>query len=417
MNNHCTSTDRAVRGRLASAAALVFVAFSAAARASSDIHVADSVELQAAMVPANEGKRIVLARTEYVVSATLVVPKGASLVGGGRMQYDADRLPAGIEDRLPRLRSAEALSGDILVLADGVRVSGLVVEEGRSADTANGNLVVVQSNPEATAVSATIDEVDLLVPHPRGVGPTGPTRRGLVVWTRNLNGGLPPAPESDALVTVRMTNSIVRSPNGGTGIFVNNFAPRAAISLTVSRNVIGGGLDASGGTSRGDLVERSSVEIFSFDNHYRNDSTRFPIGVSLSGCAIAPVPVFASLPSVNNSLRMHSVHDAIEGFGYGIYASGGLHFVPIGAAPSHCRMELTLQDTYIRATDQGLLIFGAVAESDGFPGDHNELRLLMRGVHVEAPNPSVFADYEPAYPAYEDLGNRLEVIGLPALQK
>lgn len=416
MNNDHPSTHRALRGRFVSSAALIFLAFSAAARPAGDIYVVDSAGLQAAMVPANEGKRIVLAEAEYLVSTTLVVPKGVSLLGGGRMRYDDDHLPFAIEGQLPRLRSAETLSGDILVLADGVRVSGLVIEEGRSAEAANGNLVVVQPNPEATPISAVIDEVDLLVPYPRGVGPNGPTRRGLVVWTRNLNGVLPPAPESDVSVTVKMTNSIVRSPNAGTGIFVNNFAPRAAISLTLSNNVIGGGLDASGGTSRGDVVEGSSVAIFSFGNLYRNDSERDAIGMSISGCAIAPVPAFAALPSVKDSLRMHSVRDVIDGFSYGVYASGALHFLPIGAAPSGCQLDLKLQGTYIRALDQGLLVYGAGGE--GYPGDHNETRLLVRGVRVDAPNASVFGDYElPADPALDALGNRLEVIGnVPAVR-
>ena len=400
---------------LAWATAFSALAIATIAHAANDVYVTDSAGLQAAMVPANEGKRIFLAKAEYIVSATLVIPKGASLVGGGQMLYDDDRLPLGIVEKLPRLRSAATLVGDIILLSDGVRVSGLVVEEARSAEATSGNLVVAQSNPERTPVSAEIDELELLAPHAPGIGADGPTRRGLLLWTRNLNRELPPEPESDTSVTAQMTNSIVRAPKGNSGIYVNNFAPHAGLSLTLVNNVIGGGLTANGGTSRGDVVQSSKAEIFSLGNLYRDDSTLDTTGIWIVGCSIAPGAASAlPLPSVNDSLRMHSVRDRIDGFNAGIFAAGGRTDLPTGAAPSGCTADVTLQGTSIRARDRGLRMVGAYAPNNApnnpFAGDHNELRVLMRGVEVNARRLNVFANQGPDS-INGGIGNRLEIIG------
>ena len=113
-----------------------------------------------------------------------------------------------------------------------------------------------------------------------------------------------------------MDHSIVRSPAGGIGgLFAINFASQSEVDLELRSNVIGGGLNATGGVGRPNAVTGSTVSIQSRRNLYRadNDAPQ-PNGWSLIGGTTAPIPGLASKASTFNALSMHSNDDTIEGF-------------------------------------------------------------------------------------------------------
>ena len=166
------------------------------------------------------------------------------------------------------------------------------------------------------------------------------------------------------------------------------------------------------------------MEIFSRGNLFRDDSTFGGVGMLIGGCQTAPVLAFALLPSRMSSLRLHSEDDRIEAFTEGIFAIGGLRTFASGSAPSGCSLDLTLQNTYIQARQRGLIMYGALPSEHAMPGDHNEIRVLMRGVEVNAPNLNLIGDQGfciqggticysslPNYPQYAGPGNRIEIIG------
>ena len=74
---------------------LALVGVAAPMRANT-IVVTTTAELQAALTPANAGKRILVRSGEYEVGHALTVPDDATLVGEGEMTFDDAGLPAGI---------------------------------------------------------------------------------------------------------------------------------------------------------------------------------------------------------------------------------------------------------------------------------------------------------------------------------
>ena len=258
------------------AMALVAVALPSRLGASSgghhppDIVVTTTAELEASLSPANEGARILVRAGEYDVSHALTVPDGATLVGEGVMSFDEAGLPIGFEPtRRTLIRSTPALVGDILTLGDGSVLRALSVEDvaGRL-----GNLVAVLSRAAGDFISARIEDCEVVNPNGLGMTQQGPTGHGLVVLTRNPNLGLDPPPHEDAVLRVELKRSILRSPGTGSGVFAINFASHGEIDLDLASNVIGGGLDSTGGVSRPDAVAGASVNIQSSRNLYRSDS-------------------------------------------------------------------------------------------------------------------------------------------------
>jgi len=315
-----------------------------------------------------------------------------------------------------RLTSVATLQGDMLTLGNGASIRGLSVED---LPTRLGNNIVIGSRAPGDRVSADVHECEMIVTGPSGAGFDGPVRRGLLVWTRNLLSGGNPPPEVDSTISVRLTSSIIRSPGRGSGVFAINFASGGKVSVHMSGNVIGGGLDAHGGVSREDSVQGSSTEIFSHRNLYRSDAAGTALGMQITGASGNPSG--AAVPaSISNSLSLHSIDDRIEGFVTGILAVGGRRYAAAAGPVNGNTLDLKLEGTQITATNWALRLFGAKTEAGSASvaaGDDNILNALLRGVTTTSPLPNQFADTGapgtagPGDPALAGIGNSLEFIG------
>jgi photosystem II stability/assembly factor-like uncharacterized protein len=370
------------------------------------ITVATSAELEAALAPANAGRRILVRAGEYEIRKPLTVPDRATLVGEGVMEFDESGLPTGIAlSGRTSLRSTPDLVGDILTLGDGAALRDLRIEDfaGRS-----GNPIVVSSRSERDSVFAEIEACEIINPNLSGITPQGPTGRGLVVITRNPNLGQDPPAHEGATVRVRMRRSVVRSPGGGIGVFAINFASHAAIRLFLERNVVGGGLNASGGVSRPDAVTGASTVIESERNLYRSDSAiPTETGWNLIGGTTAPIPGLASQASTFNSLGIHSRDDRVDAFVTGIFAVGGLRTSELPEPSSSNSVDMDLRGTGIRTPDvtgaADLTLFGAMTFVNGVPaGDGNTLRLQIRDARGSGLRRNQYADSWS--PSMENLG-------------
>jgi hypothetical protein len=380
------------------------------------IVVTTTAELEAALTPANAGARILVRAGEYDLGQALTVPDGAALVGEGEMDFDESGLPTGFAPAgRTVLRSTLALAGDVVTLGDGAILQSLVIED--APGRATGNPVVVSSRAPGDFVSAEVVECEIINPNPSVIVPQGPIGRGLVAITRNPNLAADPPPHDGAVVWVRLSRSIVRSPGAGYGIFAINFASHAEIRLVLHRNVIGGGLNASGGVSRPDAVTGSSVDIQSGRNLYRSDSAVPTLnGWSLVGGSTVPIPGLASAASTFNSLQVHSNDDDIFGFTHGISAVGGLRTVPVSGPSSSNGIDMNLHGTRIQ-TEAGplaadLLLMGAQSTVAGVsPGDDNTLQVLLRQGSGSGPRADKYADSTVPSGTDPGVGNALAVVG------
>jgi len=379
------------------------------------IVVSSASELQAALLPANAGRTIVVRAGDYEVSQPLVVPEGATLTGEGVMNLGEAGLPVGFRDGTrTMLRAAATLVGDILTLGHGTRLSRLAIEDqpGRS-----GNLLVVSSRRAGDVVSASIEECELVNHNAPGSGFNGPTGRGLLVITRNPRQLSLPAPHEGSSIAVLMRFSIARSPAGGTGVFAINFAPHAQVSVDLERNVIGGGLDAHGGVSRPVSVVGSATRIGSRGNLYRTDSGNADVGWFLGGGSGPPIPLAVGSAS-SNLLAIDSTEDRIEGFHYGINAAAATRWFrpPIAGTSDENRATLSLRGTRIASSIADLVLFGAIAPSQTVtPGDGNVLHVELRGVAGSGASGNMYAHVVgPAgvlSPPLSGYGNRVEIEG------
>lgn len=388
------------------------------AHASPPIVVSNASELQAALVPTNAGRTIVVRAGDYEVSEPLVVPDGATLSGEGVMNLGEDGLPLGFRDGTrTTLRGTAALVGDIVTLGHATSLSRLAIEDrpGRSG----GNLVVVSSRRADDVVSAFVDECELINPNAPGVGLNGPSGRGLVVITRNPRQLTPPAPHQGSSIAVRMRFSIARSTADGSGVFAINFAPHSQVIVDLERNVIGGGLDANGGVSRPVSVVGSATRIGSRGNLYRADSGDAEIGWMLSGGGGPPAPLTVGTTS-GNLLTIDSTEDRIVGFRYGVYASGGTRRFapPIAGSTDDNRATLSLRGTRVTSSLADLVLFGAIAPSQAVtPGDGNVLHVELRGVAGSGASGNMYAHVTGPTgvlgPPLSGYGNRVEIEGSP----
>lgn len=392
------------------------------------IVVTNVAELLAALSVENAGARILVRAGTYAVNAPLTVPDGVTLEGEGVMQFDGDGLPAGFGAgaRTTLTMSANA-PGNMLTLGDGVTIRGLEIADliGRS-----GNVVAVVSSQPGDRVSATIAESEIVNPNPLGAGPDGPTGYGLLILTRNLNLGADPAPHDGAALTARMIRSAIRSPAGGGGVFAFNFASLGSVSVTLTGNIVGGGITANGGVSRPDAVHDSKVRMDSQRNLYRDESQdpcatpRF--GWNLTGGSGPPAPLPVS-ETARNSLHLHSVDDRIEGFTTGVVATGSRRFFasPIAGPSTDNSVNLELLGSRISTPSCGgapfvrdLDLEGAFAADDAlFPGNGNNLRALVRGVTGSGPRFNLYANSQgPSGPLPPQVqgDNHLQVVGSPA---
>lgn len=394
------------------------------------IVVASTAELIAALAPENAGRHILLRAGSYNLDRTLAIPDGVTLEGAGVMQSNHDGQPSGFRAATRTTLTMTAnVPGDILTLGNGAAVRGLALEDlaGRA-----GNAIGVVSREAGDRVSATIDDVEITNPNAHSVGPQGPTGCGLAVLTLNPNLGADPAPHAAASVSATMTHTLIHSTamGAGCGLFAFNFAPSAAVSVTLANNVIGGGIIASGGVSRPDAVHDSRTVIQSRRNLYRDD-TADPcvaqrLGWNLQGGAGMPVPL-PNPGALHNTLRMLSLDDRLEGFTTGVFAAGGRRFfaAPTAAPVSDNSVTLEMLGTTISTPKcdasvvvSDLQLMGAlVANPSLTPGDGNTVRALILGVTGSGARANVFADVAgpsgPLTPALQGSGNRLVIVGSP----
>jgi hypothetical protein len=230
--------------------------------------------------------------------------------------------------------------------------------------------------------------------------------------TINPNLGFDPPPHESAVLRMAMSRSIVRSPGGGIGVFAINFASHAEIQLDLEGNVIGGGLNASGGVGRPDAVTGASVTIQSRRNLYRSDSP-VPTAIwwTLFGGADAPSPLFVSQASTFNSLQIHSMDDTLAGFATGISAAGAWRSGALSGSISSNRVELNLHGTLLQTTTTDLRLFGASSFVNVSTGDENTAHVIISQATGSGPRANQYADSRT--PSMENLGtgNRLEIIG------
>jgi hypothetical protein len=273
---------------------------------------------------------------------------------------------------------------------------------------------MVASRTAADRVTARIRECVIVNPNPSGAAPAGPAGRALLAYTRNLNFAADPGPDEDAVVVVHMSRSLVRSR--GSGVFAINFAARSSVRIILSDNVIGGGLDVTGGTSRPYAVTGASVVVESRGNLYRSDS-EWPTGApgwSLIGGSGAPIPGLAVEATTANALRVLSIDDRVESFSTAVLAAGSTRFTPLSGPISSNRVELALHRTRLHSAAQGkdLVLVGARALLDGsWPDDDNRLHVLARGVIGSGTRGNVYLHTWTPGPGAFGTGNRLEFVG------
>ena len=393
------------------------------------IVVSNSSELVAALAPESAGRRILVRAGAYAVGEPLTVPDGATLEGEGVMLFDAAGLPVGFAGGTRTTLSMTANTpGAMLTLGDGATLRGLEIADlpGR----VGANVVAVVSRDAGDRLSATIVECEIVNPNPEGVTPEGPIGNGLLVLTRNLNLGAPPLPHEGAVITARMVRSLIRSPADGVGLFAFNFAPHGRVSVSLTDDVVGGGIIANGGVSRPDAVHDSEVRIESHRNLYRDDSAD-PCGSprrgwNLTGGSGPPAPLLVP-ETARNTLRVHSLDDRIEGFTRAILATGSRRFFasPVAGPSTDNSLDLELLGSNISTPSCGGAQFvadfdlaGAFAADDAlFPGDGNTLRAVVRGVTGSGPRFNRYADAAgpsgPLPPGIQGSDNRLQIAGNP----
>ncbi len=242
--------------------------------ASRSIVVTTAAELVAALSTGPD-VTIFVQHGTYLLDHAIQVPDDTALIGEGTMLYDVEGLPTGFAPGGRTVIAAlPGVTGDFVTLGDGASLQGLVIQDVVRPALTGGSVVVVSSRNPSDSVSAQVAECEIINPNPvTGTGLTGPVGRGLLAITRNrpVAGGA--APHEQSLVSVHLTQSIIRSPGGGDGIFAINFASGSHIELHLRRNVIGK-LGANGGVSRPDSTVGATTLIQSTGNLYRADNHR-----------------------------------------------------------------------------------------------------------------------------------------------
>jgi hypothetical protein len=385
----------------------------AASGSARSLTVSSTDELLAALSSINGGSNtIVLAPGEYELSNTLNVPDGTALVGSGRMIFDeTSNLPAGFDPSTRTvLRAATTLVGDVVVLGDRTRLQGLTVED--AAGRTGGSVVIVHSRRAGDHVDADLENCEIINPNPPSGSLQSVGGRALVLLTRNRETVISPyAPETGASVTVNMSQSIIRSPLIA-GIFVNNFSPEARTALVLTRNVIGGGMQLTGGTSRPDAVSGSSSSVDSRGNLYHADPGSSPInGLQLYGAAGLPAPGAVEAVT-NNSIRFSSMNDRIEGFVNAIVARGASRPLASTAPISFNSAVVELHKTSLSSSRADLNLAGAASLAAGsWPDAGNILRFLAEGTTGSGQRSNFYGPVAgPPSTTFGD-GNRVEIIG------
>lgn len=389
-----------------------FSPVNAAAASQNSIFVTNTAQLLAALSSPNTSIDVVMAPGEYELSSTLVVPDGTTLVGGGTMQFDPSGLPSGfVPSTRTVLKAASTLTGDMVLLGDRSALSRIVIED---AQRSGGSVVVASSRGAGDVVRTALDECEIISPNPDGIAPQGPSGTALLLINRNQNFGAAPAPDVGAEIALRMSRSIVRAPAGGVGIFAINFAAGASLELTLTQNVVAAGLRLVAGVSRPDAVDGASVLMDSRRNLYTADlgglSTHF--GWQVYGASNVPIAALAIQPVTNNSTRVHSVDDRVEGFETAIWARGGARVSPGSPEVSFNSANLELYGTQLQSDNTDLDLVGAGSIVEGaWPDAGNTLRVLARAVTGSGVRENLYADALGPGVTEFGAGNRLELVG------
>ena len=389
------------------------------------IVVTNSVELVAAMTPANAGRRILVRAGTYNITQPLFVPDSATVQGEGVMLFDAAGLPTGFQSGTNTAIIMTAnVAGDVLTLGNGSALKRIAIADmtGRA-----GNVVAVLSRGASDQISSTVQQVVITNPNTHAIIPAGPSGCGIAVVTQNPNLGNSPAPHEGSQLSARVSNSLVISPSTGTGcgVFAFNFAALSNVSVNLSENVIGGGIIANGGVSRPESVHDSKTVIQSRRNLYRDDSpspcTSRHLAWNMNGGSGSPAPLQVGETS-RNTLEVHSLDDRIEGFTFGISAAGGRRFfaLPTAGATIGNRADIELIGTRFSTASCGgasfvydLRLAGAGVTNPALVVEGNILSVVMRGVTGSGTRANLYGDLvgpTGALPAGAS-GNRLEFPG------
>ena len=404
--------------------------------------ISTSAELIAALSPANAGRRVHLRAGTYDLDHPLIIPDGMTIEGEGAMLFAPEGYATGFRDG-PRttLRMMTTTGGNILTLGNNVTLRNVEIVdlEGRT-----GNILSVLSRRAGDSVSATIIESVLVNPNPLSITAGSAYGRALYIATRNDKLQADPPPDEGSILNVTLLRSVIKSPAGGGGFFVFNFAAKSRISLDIVRSLIGGSDEAVGGVSRPDAVHESEVRITSRDNVYRNEWTdlcsQALMGWNLAGGGGAPIPL--TLPeTASNRLIVRSMNDRITGFTTGILATGSRRFygAPRNGPSTDNHIDLQVVGTTIstpecpagvrtentsgipttqRGTVADLRMIGANVLAEGLePGDNNTVRVEFRGVTGSGKRGNRYANaggaMGPLAPGLRGKGNRLEIVGDP----
>jgi len=383
------------------------------------IVVHDAPGLQDALTPANAGRTVHLERGEYLITAPLVVPDGATLEGEGIMLGRGlpDGFAAGSETHILPVTS---FSGDLITLGHGAAIKDIIVEDvfGR---TGNDNVIAIHSRTPGDRVSASITRCEIINPKRPGAGPDGPLGRALAVLTSNPRLANAPPPDEDANVSVVVSHSIIRATGGSSAIFAINFASRGEITIVATSNRIFGSMELTGGVSRPDEVRDARLTVRSEHNVYAPDvdapAGTTPVAWTIDGGSGAPVPNFAAPGTSGNEVRFTSLSDVIDGFPAGVVATAGKrHNLTSGPSSSNLvAVQLIGLQLRTRAEGSDLMFHAAAADGPYPPGDGNLLRVLMAGVSGSGERRNDYANEVGAgLPQDLGTGNQLEVVGSPA---
>ena len=409
-----------VTGELASGK----VAVDGVSEVGSKIIVRNWAELDAALGAANAGSTIHMRAGGYVATHALVIPEGVALEGEGRMLTNRDGLPIGFAPKtLTTLRATAAVQGDFITMLDGSTLRNIQIIDTEQARPLSNVVAIVSQHPfdsiEAYIIACEIQNYGV-----SGVGPNGPTGRAVLIVNRTLQAPPPVAMHEGSSLDVRITRSLIRSFNNGSGVFAINFAANSSITLELSHNYIGGGLDVAGGVSRPLEVSNSVTAIRSHHNLYRSDhgegAAPAATGWSLLGGTGPPPPL--PIPSTHdNTLLLTSSHDRIEGFRTAINASAARRAQPTAGPSNNNTLVLELTNARLSSIDADIRISAAETLNPSLtPGDNNVTIFRAHNVIGSGPRQNYFghARFSPPVGQPSDLdaslagnGNRLEITG------
>jgi hypothetical protein len=360
----------------------------------------------------NKGDDIVLSGEEtYIVETPLIIPKNTKLIGQVATSGTWDswwETWAGRPRRLTMLKAHTELDGDIISLSDGATLDSLCISDVErdwkdEAKTVRkqGNVVNVYSEEPNQIITAYIIGCDIFAPNVPSIDEHQLTSRAINVTTWKGSQG--------SKVTVTVTGCRTTCAAASPGICAVNYSSSSQISVTLTSNHIGGGLDVAAGVSRPDLVTGSTTTIKSNSNLYIGEGPESDTGWSLNGSFNALNPSLnVTGGTTSNTLVVSSIDDVITGFRLSVDAFAGhrpfertTDDTPLGFVSGN-RTEIRMQGTEMHSREADLRFIaatngGGVQTDHGItaqfkPGDNNHLLVSMTGVTGSAKGHNVFGD-------------------------